>query len=87
MVQKLRPQEGSELSRLTPRQLDVLRLIVQGHVNTAIAGKLVISVESVENLINGLFQGLGLPGDGPVHPGSPPCSSTWTLRGAGRHDT
>ena len=68
IVQGLQPRVGTKIGRLTPRQLDVLRLIAQGYNNTGIAENLVISPKSVENSINAIFQELEIPREGPVHP-------------------
>jgi DNA-binding NarL/FixJ family response regulator len=46
---------------LTPRELDVLRLMAQGLSNAAIAEGLGITEKSVSNQINMLFAKLGLP--------------------------
>jgi DNA-binding NarL/FixJ family response regulator len=46
---------------LTPRELDVLRLMAQGKSNAAIAQELGITEKSVSNQINVLFAKLGLP--------------------------
>ena len=68
IVQGLQPRVGTKIGRLTPRQLDVLRLIAQGYNNTGIVEKLVISAKSVENIINAIFQELEIPRQGHVHP-------------------
>ena len=46
---------------LTPRELDVLRLMALGQSNTAIAAELKITEKSVSNQINTVFSKLGLP--------------------------
>ena len=46
------------LSRLTPRQTEILELIAQGYSNGAIAERLVLAEKSVENQINLLYQQL-----------------------------
>jgi len=57
------------LSRLTPRQKDVLDLIVGGYTNSAIAEKLFLSPKSVENMINVLYQQLEIDReDSSIHP-------------------
>lgn len=48
------------LSELTPRQKDILELIAEGFTNAAIAEELGLTVKSVENQINGLYQALGI---------------------------
>jgi len=49
---------GGVLSRLTPRQTEILELIAQGYSNGAIAEQLVLAEKSVENQINLLYQQL-----------------------------
>ena len=46
---------------LTPRELDVLKLMAEGRSNTAIADALVLSVGAVEKHIASIFQKFGLP--------------------------
>ncbi len=45
---------------LTPRQLDVLELLVQGHSNAEIADRLVLSVRTVEDHVSGVLARLGV---------------------------
>ena len=56
------PIEGApaELSELTERELEVLRLIAQGRSNTAIAEELVLSGATVKTHVNRIFGKLGL---------------------------
>ncbi|KAK1178872.1 response regulator [Streptomyces sp. NPDC059679] len=49
------------LSRLTPRERDVLGAMAQGHANTAIAERLHVSRSAVEKHINAIFDKLELP--------------------------
>jgi DNA-binding NarL/FixJ family response regulator len=51
----------SPLSRLTPREREVLSLIAQGNSNAAVADKLVLSERAVEKHINSIFAKLDLP--------------------------
>lgn len=55
-------QEDSFLKRMniTPRELDVMRLIREGHTNQQIADKLVLSIYTVETHRKNLMQKLGL---------------------------
>ncbi len=55
---RLRPKKVGLLSRLTPRQTEILELIAQGYSNAAIAERLVLAEKSVENQINLLYQQL-----------------------------
>ena len=54
------PREDSAIARLTPRQLEVLRLIAQGFNNAAIAEELGLAVKSIEIYINAIYQELHL---------------------------
>jgi DNA-binding NarL/FixJ family response regulator len=63
----LRPKAASALSRLTPRQLEVLQLIAQGYNNAAIAERLVLAEKSVETYINTVYQELEVSGEPGVH--------------------
>jgi DNA-binding NarL/FixJ family response regulator len=58
----------SRLSRLTPRQLEVLQLMAKGFSNGAIAKALVLEEKSVENHINAIFSQLVVNHDSSVHP-------------------
>ena len=52
--------ESSMLSRLTPREAEVLAEMAQGKSNTAIAESLVLTKRAVEKHINSIFMKLGL---------------------------
>lgn len=52
--------QGSELDRLTPRELEVLGEMAQGKSNSAIAASLVLSERAVEKHTNSIFSKLGL---------------------------
>jgi DNA-binding CsgD family transcriptional regulator len=58
----------SPLARLTPRELDVLREMAQGHGNAGIATRLSLSESSVEKYVNSIFAELGLTAEIQVHP-------------------
>jgi PAS domain S-box-containing protein len=45
---------------LTPRQVEVLRLLEQGHSTKQIAAELHLSTETVKNHLRGLFRALGV---------------------------
>ena len=60
IVTGLHPKSGGLLSRLTPRQNEILMLIAQGYTNASIAQKLMLSEKSVENQINTIYQQLDL---------------------------
>jgi DNA-binding NarL/FixJ family response regulator len=55
------------LSRLTPRELEVLAEIAQGKSNAGIAASLVLTQHAVEKHINSLFAKLDLGDDLDVH--------------------
>jgi DNA-binding NarL/FixJ family response regulator len=48
------------LSTLTPREVDVLRLLAEGRSNAAIASGLNLSISSVNKYVNGVFGKLHL---------------------------
>jgi DNA-binding NarL/FixJ family response regulator len=50
----------SPLARMTPRELDVLREMAQGHGNAGIATRLSLSESSVEKYVNSNYAKLGL---------------------------
>jgi DNA-binding NarL/FixJ family response regulator len=57
----------SRLSRLTPRELDVLREMAQGRGNAGIAAALFLSESSVEKHVNSIFAKLDLASEQQVH--------------------
>jgi len=57
----------SPLSRLTARELDVLREMAQGTGNAGIAAQLSLSESSVEKYVNAIFAKLGLNAEHLVH--------------------
>jgi DNA-binding NarL/FixJ family response regulator len=52
------------LIALTPRELEVLKLMAEGRSNQGIADKLVITVRAVEKYVSSIFTKLGLPSTG-----------------------
>ena len=56
----------SPLGSLTPRELDVLRVMAQGETNAGIERALHLSASTVEKHVNSIFGKLGLA-DAPVH--------------------
>ena len=67
VVASLRPREGTAVSRLTPRQREVLELIAQGYNNATIAERLTLAEKSVETYINAVYQQLHLSGEQEIH--------------------
>jgi DNA-binding NarL/FixJ family response regulator len=58
----------SPIKQLTNRQLEVLALIAQGYSNAAVGLELNLSVKTVENVINAVYQTLSIPTQDKVHP-------------------
>jgi DNA-binding NarL/FixJ family response regulator len=52
------------LSRLTPREREVLELMAEGRSNAGIAESLVITTRAVEKYVSSIFGKLGLPSSG-----------------------
>lgn len=55
-----RRRSADPLSQLTARERDVLALMAEGHSNSAIARRLVVTVPAVERHVTGIFAKLGL---------------------------
>ena len=55
-----RQRDDSELTRLTPRELEILALIAEGRSNGSIAASLGITKRAVERHINAIFLKLDL---------------------------
>lgn len=69
LVANVQPREGGALSRLTPRQYEILGLMARGYSNAAIAEHLGLSLKSVENQINVIYQHIGVGGpNAAIHP-------------------
>ena len=61
LVDRSRPRPGSRVSRLTPRQFDVLRGVARGLSNQAIAEELDVSLNSVVNHLTAIYAALDIP--------------------------
>ncbi len=61
VAQLLGHRRAQPLDALTPRELDVLKLMAEGRSNAAIAHALVLTVGAVEKHIAGILQKLRLP--------------------------
>jgi DNA-binding NarL/FixJ family response regulator len=48
------------LSDLTPREVEILRLILAGHTNRAIASKIFISEKTVEFHLDNIYKKIGV---------------------------
>jgi len=60
-----RRQPSDPLDTLTPRELEVLSAMAEGHTNKQIAQTLFVSERAVERHVTAIFEKLGLtPGDG-----------------------
>lgn len=65
----LAPRQDSRIGRLTPRRLEVLRLVAEGYSNAVIAQRMFLSDKSVENHMTAVYQELGIHQENePVHP-------------------
>lgn len=62
-----RASSGTRLSRLTPRELEVLAQMAQGRTNAAIARELFVTERAIEKHINALFAKLGVTEENDVH--------------------
>ncbi len=60
-------RRDSTLKTLTARERELLALMAEGHSNTAIAQRLVISASAVEKHVSSIFAKLGLPPDDTQH--------------------
>ncbi|MBB5774260.1 response regulator [Nonomuraea jabiensis] len=58
--QPIDQREALRLNALTPRELDVLRLVASGLANAEIAGELTIAEETVKSHVGRIFTKLGL---------------------------
>jgi DNA-binding NarL/FixJ family response regulator len=67
VAQLLGNRGAKRLDVLTPRELDVLKLMAEGRSNTAIADALVLTVGAIEKHIASIFQKLRLPPSGSDH--------------------
>jgi DNA-binding NarL/FixJ family response regulator len=62
-----RTRRRDPLSRLTPREREVLALMAEGQSNSAIAGSLVVSMGAVEKHVASILVKLGLPAEDGRH--------------------
>jgi DNA-binding NarL/FixJ family response regulator len=67
VVEGLMPARGSTVSRLTPRQQEVLQLMAQGYTNAGVAEQLGLAEKSIETYVNAIYQELQISGRRDVH--------------------
>lgn len=60
VIARREPRVCTRISSLSPRQLDVLKLLAEGLTNQAIAEHFGLSINSVNNHVNAVYAGLGL---------------------------
>jgi LuxR family maltose regulon positive regulatory protein len=58
--QSIQPQAGELLDPLTPRELEILRLICNGYSNPEIAGELVVTVNTIKKHTSNIYGKLGV---------------------------
>lgn len=61
LMRARRRAAASPLTELTPRELELLRLLAEGKSNAAIAESMVLTKRAVEKHVNSIFLKLGLP--------------------------
>jgi DNA-binding NarL/FixJ family response regulator len=59
-VASIQPTAGRELSVLTPRELEILKMVAEGHTNQEIADRLVLSIKTVQAHRANVMEKLGL---------------------------
>jgi DNA-binding NarL/FixJ family response regulator len=67
LVERPRGHRKSPVETLSPRELDVLRLMAEGRSNNGIAGQLFVTPKAVEKHVASIFTKLGLPYDANEH--------------------
>jgi DNA-binding NarL/FixJ family response regulator len=67
VAQLLVSRRADPLDRLTPRELDVLRLMAEGRSNTGIVAALKVSNSAVEKYVTNIFAKLDLPRTDTAH--------------------
>ena len=67
LVERPRGSRRSVVATLSPRELDVLKLMAEGRSNNGIAGQLFVTPKAVEKHIANIFGKLGLHTDTSEH--------------------
>jgi len=67
VIAELLHRQGGPVDRLTTRERQVLSLMAEGHSNTAISERLVLTERSVSKHIGNIFAKLDLPPDNSAH--------------------
>jgi DNA-binding NarL/FixJ family response regulator len=67
LVTRRSRRAASGLDDLTPRELDVMRLMAEGRTNAGIAAELVLSESAVEKHVSAIFGKLGRAGEPHLH--------------------
>lgn len=68
VVANLRPRSDSPLATLSPRQLEVLRLVAQGFTTEAIADRLSVRPRTVVHHVDEVYERLGIRGTPDMNP-------------------
>jgi LuxR family maltose regulon positive regulatory protein len=55
-----RPQPGALLEPLTPRELEIMRLICKGYSNPEIASELVVTINTIKKHTSNIYGKLGV---------------------------
>jgi DNA-binding NarL/FixJ family response regulator len=67
VAQLLIRRPDNPVSRLTPRELQVLKLMAEGRSNNGIVAALKVSPSAVEKYVTSIFQKLDLPASSTEH--------------------
>jgi DNA-binding NarL/FixJ family response regulator len=67
LVERPSSNRRDVVASLSPREVDVLRLMAEGRSNGGIAGQLVLTQKAIEKHIANVFTKLGLPADAAEH--------------------
>ena len=62
-----RTSKADPLTTLTERELEVLKMMAEGHTNNAIAKRMHVSRSAVEKFVNSIFYKLGIGTDSEYH--------------------